>query len=912
MSELDKHLDPAAIEAKWYAKWEADKAFSSDHTQGGESYSIVIPPPNVTGVLHMGHALNNTVQDVLIRWKRMQGFNTVWIPGTDHAGIATQNVVERDLKKQGLTRDDLGREKFLEKVWEYKEQNGSTITHQLRKLGCSCDWEREAFTMSPGLSRAVREVFCRLYEKELIYRGNRIINWCSRCHTALSDEESEHQKEQGKFYHIRYMVKGGTKKQAVIVATTRPETLLGDTGIAINPRDERYAHLKEKTPILPILGRELIVIEDDYVDPEFGTGVVKVTPAHDPNDYDMGMRHDLPSINVMNDDGTMNENAGPYAGQDRFECRKNIVADLEAAGLLVKVEDHEHQVGHCYRCDTVVEPRLSPQWFVKMKPLARPAINVVKDGQVKFVPERWNKTYLNWMENIRDWCISRQIWWGHRIPVFYCNACEHEWADREDAHTCPSCSSNKIRQDEDVLDTWFSSWLWPFSTLGWPEESADMKCYYPTNALSTAPEIIFFWVARMIMAGLEFMGDVPFTEVYLHGTVRDELGRKMSKSPLPGKSYNNSIDPLDVIEKYSADSLRFTLIMLTATGQDVQLTVGFDKDGELNDKLRDEFKDFEIGRNFATKIWNAARFMQMQGETPADFASPKLKKSLLSSDDKHILFKLQNTINTCTENLEKYRFNDYAKELYDFLWHNFCDWYLESSKEAFFGEDAARKHAVLQVMHHVFHQAMRLLHPLMPFVTEELWHAMGYNGEYESIMTAPWPVALEVDELKPWGATQVAFAYVEDKRDLIRAGRLLKSDYNLAAKRVNFTIKPNSEKASNRLEKDLASVVSLLKADLITIDPSYEPASAIPSALTKLGSLYMPVENLIDKDAEVERLMKELNKVQGNLEKVTQKLENEKFVSNAPKEVIARQKELKKELLEQSEKLNKLVSTLSD
>ncbi|MFP6906518.1 MAG: valine--tRNA ligase [Verrucomicrobiota bacterium] len=912
MPELDKHFDPHAIETKWYARWEADKVFSSDHAKGGEPYSIVIPPPNVTGVLHMGHALNNTVQDVLIRWKRMQGYNTVWVPGTDHAGIATQSVVERDLRKEGLTRDDIGREKFLERVWEYKEKNGSTITHQLRKLGCSCDWDREAFTTSPGLSRAVREAFCRLYEKGLIYRGNYIINWCCGCHTALSDEESEHREEQGKFYHIRYMVKDGTREQAIIVATTRPETLLGDTGIAVNPRDERYAHLKEQTPTLPILGRELIVIEDDYVDPEFGTGVVKVTPAHDPNDYLMGQRHNLPSINVMNEDGTMNENAGPYAGQDRFECRKNIVADLEAEGLLVKIEDHKHQVGHCYRCHTVVEPRLSPQWFVKMKPLARPAIDVVNEGRIKFVPERWNKTYLNWMDNIRDWCISRQIWWGHRIPVFYCSACDHEWADREDAQACPNCSSGEIRQDEDVLDTWFSSWLWPFSTFGWPEESDDMKFYYPTNTLSTAPEILFFWVARMIMAGLEFMGEIPFSEVYLHGTVRDELGRKMSKSPLPGKSYNNSIDPLDVIEKYSADSLRFTLVMLTATGQDVQLTVGFDKDGNLNEKLREGFKDFEIGRNFATKIWNAARFMQMQGATPTDFARPELDTSILSSDDKHILFKLQDTINACGENLEKFRFNDYAKELYDFIWHNFCDWYVESSKQAFFGDDSARKDAVLKVMHHVFSQAIRLLHPVMPFVTEELWHAMGYNGEHESIQGAPWPTALDVDELKPWGATQVIFAYVEDKRDLIRTGRLLKSDYNLAAKRVNFTIKPNSEKACKRLEKDLASVVALLKADLITLDPDYEPDSAVPSALTKLGSICMPVEDLIDRDAEVERLMKELNKVQGNLDKVTKKLDNEKFVAHAPEDVIDRQRELKKDLLERVEKLNKLVYTLSE
>ena len=759
MFELAKNYDPKSIEDKWYRWWTEQNMFHGTPAKGGQSYCIIIPPPNVTGILHMGHALNNSIQDVLVRWRRMQGRNTVWVPGTDHAGIATQNVVERELKKEGKTRGDLGRQAFVDRVWKWREKYGATIINQLKKLGASCDWQRERFTMDDGLSNAVSEVFIRLYDKGLIYRGKYIINWCPRCQTALSDEESEYEDLGGKLYYIRYPVQGGAKKDHMIVATTRPETLLGDTAVAINPRDERYRHLVGKTIILPILHRELRVIEDDFVDPKFGTGVVKVTPAHDPNDFAMGIRHSLPQVDVMNDDGTMNEAAGPYAGMDRFACREGIVEDLKDAGLIEKIEDHDHAVGHCYRCHTMVEPRLSPQWFVKMKPLAGPAIEAVRSGRIRFMPERWTKVYLDWMENIRDWCISRQIWWGHRIPVFYCDGCAHEWAAKGRPQNCPKCASDKFRQDEDVLDTWFSSWLWPFSVFGWPENNDDLKFYYPTNTLVTASEIIFFWVARMVMAGMEFMGDIPFSEVYIHGTVRDDTGLKMSKS------LGNSIDPLDIIRQYSADALRFSLIMLTATGQDVYVST----------------EKFEIGRNFGTKIWNAARFMQMHTKDRiVDLEDVKFEPGRLSADDQHILARLNESIAACAENLDLFRFNDYAKTLYEFIWHQFCDWYVEYSKQVFHGNDEGRKQEVLNVMHHVFSNALRLLHPLMPFLTEELWHGMGYNKSNETILLAPWPKAVEWRTL---GIDRAVVDYVDARHELIRIARTLRVDSGITPSR---------------------------------------------------------------------------------------------------------------------------------
>ena len=890
--ELEKHPDPAELERRWYNWWMEKGLFEGDETAGGDPYTIVIPPPNVTGILHMGHALNNTIQDVLIRWQRMKGRNALWVPGTDHAGIATQNVVEKALAKEGITRDDLGREAFVERVWAWREQYGSTIVNQLKMLGASCDWGRTRFTMDEGLSDAVLEVFVRLYDKGLIYKGNYIINWCPRCRTALSDEESEHQDTNGHLWYIRYPIQGGTSKDYVTVATTRPETMLGDVAVAVNPRDERYRGLIGKTVILPVIERELAVIEDDFVDPEFGTGVVKVTPAHDPNDFELGQRHDLSPLNVMNEDATMNSAAGQYEGQSRETCRENLVADLERLGLLDRTEDHRHAVGHCYRCDTVVEPRLSPQWFVKMKPLARPAIDAVKDGRIKFVPERWTKVYLDWLENIRDWCISRQIWWGHRIPVFSCQDCNHSWAAKGSPTTCPSCGGSKIQQDPDVLDTWFSSWLWPFSVFDWPRDNESLKLYYPTQTLTTASEIIFFWVARMIMSGLEFMGDIPFSEVYIHGTVRDDDGLKMSKS------LGNSIDPLEIIEKYSADSLRFSLMMLTATGQDVYVS--------------DE--KFKTGRNFGTKIWNAARFMNMHtNEFSGSVHEPKFDIELLSPDDQHILIKLHKTAEECEENLVKFRLNDAAKSLYEFFWHQYCDWYVEYSKEILYGDDEARKENTLLIMHHVFSSALRLLHPFMPFLTEELWHVMGYNTVHESIMIAPFPVALKASQLKSGGVHAAAESYVDAKHDLIREARILRANYNLTpSQKVNYIVKPASDELAQRLMSDQHSVATLLKAESITVDSEYEPDRATPGGLSRLGHVYMPLEGLIDIGKELGRLNRQIAKVGEQLDKVTRKLDNIDFVNRAPATVVEHEKGRKKDLLEEHEKMQQLIDMLSD
>ena len=895
MKELEKQYDPKAVETRWYTWWQEKGCFHGDAARGGGPYCVVIPPPNVTGILHIGHALNNTIQDILVRWQRMDGKNTVWMPGTDHAGIATQNVVERALRKTGKTRHDLGREEFVGKVWEWKEEYGGTIVRQLKRLGASCDWERERFTMDAGLSQAVEEVFCRLYDKGLIYRANYIVNWCPRCHTALSDEESEHQDTAGKLYYIRYPVKRDGKLTAsefVVVATTRPETLLGDVAVAVSPKDERYAALIGKTLSLPVLHRELPVIADEFVDPAFGTGAVKVTPAHDPNDFEMGRRHSLTPVNVMNHDGTMNEGAGPYAGLDRFECRKRIVTDLTAAGLIEKIDNHQHAVGHCYRCDTIVEPRLSLQWFVRMKPLAEPALQAVKDGRIRFVPERWNKVYVDWMENIRDWCISRQIWWGHRIPVYYCDGCNHQWAGRGKQAACPKCKAETIRQDEDVLDTWFSSWLWPFSTFGWPQDNPDLKFYYPGNTLVTASEIIFFWVARMVMAGIEFMGDIPFREVYIHGTVRDDKGRKMSKS------LGNSIDPLTIIDEFSADALRYSLMMITATGQDVYLS---------NDK-------FEIGRNFGTKIWNAARYMQMQEGADAPPGKRTLAAdfdpALLSADDRHILSKLSQAVEACTGNLEKFRFNDAAHDLYGFIWHEYCDWYVEYSKDVLYGQDAARKAEVLKVMHFAFSTALRLLHPFMPHLTEELWHGMGYGADDETIMLAPWPKPLAA-ELARWGATAEGAQYVDARHELTRVGRMLRADCGIApGQKIDYIIKANSPALTAQLKADVATLKTALKAKEVTVDDAFMPASAMPSALTAIGTVYMPVEGLIDVKAESVKLAQQLAELGGHLERANQKLNNPGFVSKAKPEVVAQFQKSRQEIQDKYDKVKRLLEML--
>ncbi len=889
MSELPKHYDPAVVENKWYEWWMEKGLFHGDSREGGEPYCIVIPPPNVTGILHMGHALNNTIQDILVRWHKMQGRNVVWVPGTDHAGIATQNVVERHLKKEGKTRDDLGREAFIDRVWEWREEYGGTIINQLKKLGAACDWERERFTMDEGLSDAVEEVFIRLYEKGLIYKGNYIINWCPRCHTALSDEESEHQDTQGRLYYLKYPLKDSSS--FITVATTRPETMLGDVAVAVNPEDPRYSEWVGQSLVLPVLQREIPVVADEFVDPAFGTGAVKVTPAHDPNDFEIGLRHELEPINVMHHDGTMNEMSGPYQGMDRFDCRKKLMADLEEQGLVEKTEEHSHAVGHCYRCDTIVEPRLSPQWFVRMKPLAEPAIEAVKDGRIRFVPDRWTNTYMQWMENIRDWCISRQIWWGHRIPVFYCKACGHEWAVKGRPASCAACGSDELYQDKDVLDTWFSSWLWPFSVYGWPNQNEDLHFYYPTQTLVTASEIIFFWVARMIMSGIEFMGDIPFSEVYIHGTVRDEQGRKMSKS------LGNSIDPLTIIDQYSADALRFSLMMITATGQDVFLS---------DDK-------FEIGRNFGTKIWNAARFMQMHSaQYRGDVSKPALDAALLTPDDKHLLATMNKAAEECGQHLERFRFNDAAQVLYEFTWHQYCDWYIEYAKHALNGDEAQRRDQVLEIMHYVFSNILRLLHPFMPFLTEELWHGLGYTGLSESIMTAPWPADC-ADQLRQWGVTDEDVHYVESKHELIRTARTLMADYSIVPKfNITFIIKPDDLELKDRLEEDMPSVVALIRAERLDIKPSYEPDRAMPSAVCSMGSVFMPVEGVIDVEEELTRLEGQASKLKEELGRIVKKLSNEQYIKKAPAEVVEGTRLRHESLKEELRRLAGLTAALRD
>ena len=898
---MEKHYDPKAIEEKWYERWMSSGSFHGDPANGGEPYCIVIPPPNITGILHMGHALNNTIQDILVRWRRMQGRNVVWMPGTDHAGIATQNVVERALEAEGKSRDDLGREAFVERSWLWREQYGNTIISQLKRLGASCDWTRERFTMDEGLSDAVAEVFVRLYDKGLIYRANYIINWCPRCHTALSDEESEHEDHDGRLYYIRYPIEGAAQgePQHIAVATTRPETLLGDVAVAINPGDERYDYLEGKAVCLPVLNRKLAVIKDDFVDAEFGTGIVKVTPAHDPNDFEMGQRHGLTPINVMNGDGSMNEEAGPYVGLDRFECRRRLIGDLEESGLLEKVVSHKHAIGHCYRCNTVVEPRISPQWFVKMKPLAEPALEAVKSGRIKFTPVRWTKVYLEWMENIRDWCISRQIWWGHRIPVYTCSACGHEWAAKTGPANCPQCKAQDIQQDEDVLDTWFSSWLWPFSTYGWPEDNEDLRFYYPTHDLATASEIIFFWVARMIMAGIEFMGDVPFRQVYIHGTVRDDSGQKMSKS------LGNSLDPLHIIDAYSADALRYSLMMITAPGQDVYVS---------NEK-------FEIGRNFGTKLWNAARFMTINGgDVSADGwravaceAIPEFETDQLSADDHYVLWHLRELISTCTANLEAYRINDAAHGLYEFVWHQFCDWHIEYARGVLQTGDESRRTQQLRIMHYVFSNALRLLHPMMPFITEELWHTMGYGDEDEFIMLASWPDLSDEAAISGWQLDQGSVEYVDAKHELIRAGRNLKADYQIPeTKQVDFIIKPVDAEIEAKLEQDRANLVGLLKASKVTVEAEFVPDKAMPTGVSKLGHIYLPLDDVINREEEVQRLTGKLDKVVRDLSITSTKLDNRTFVSKAPADVVQKQRDRRAELLEDQKKLTRLIEVLTE
>ncbi len=845
MKELEKVYNPQEFEDRIYDFWLKGRYFHSEPDESKEPFTIVIPPPNVTGQLHMGHALDETLQDILIRYKRMQGFNALWVPGTDHAGIATQIKVEEVLRKEeGLTRYDLGREKFLERVWDWKKMYGDRIINQLKKLGSSCDWDRERFTMDEGCSKAVKEVFVNLYEKGLIYKGNRIINWCPNCTTALSDAEVEYEEQPGHFWHIRYPVKDSD--EYVTIATTRPETLLGDSAVAVHPEDERYTHLVGKMLILPLVNREIPVVADEYVDKEFGTGCVKITPCHDPNDFEVGKRHNLEEILVLDGNAKINANGGKYEGMDRYEARKQIVADLEEGGFLVKIEDHTHNVGTCYRCGCTVEPMASSQWFVKMQPLAEKSIKEVKAGSTKFVPDRFSKTYLNWMENVHDWCISRQLWWGHRIPAYYCDACGEMVISKEDVHTCPKCGA-PMRQEEDVLDTWFSSALWPFSTLGWPEKTPELDYYYPTSVLVTGYDIIFFWVARMIFSGLEQMGEVPFEHVLIHGSVRDSQGRKMSKS------LGNGIDPLEVIKEYGADALRFTLATGNAPGND----------------MRYYPERVESSRNFANKVWNAARFILMNlKEEDLTFKAENLKP-----EDEWILTRYNDVVRDVTENLDKFEIGLALQKVYDFIWDLFCDWYIELVKPRLYagGEEGATAQRVLL---HVFSGSLKMLHPFMPFITEEIWQALPVADE--ACMTARFPAydpALNFAE----GAEKM-----EHVMETIKAIRNRRAEMNV----------PHSRKATLYIETahtewfEGAEIFyqKLAGADQVLIN---QPA---PEGTVKLvcngASLYIPFAELVDIEGEIARLTKELEKAEGELKRVNGKLSNQGFIAKAPAALV--------------------------
>lgn len=877
---IPKVYDPASVEKKWYEFWEKNRYFHAEPEPGKKPFSIVIPPPNITGKLHMGHALDNTLQDILIRWHRMMGDNTLWMPGYDHAGLATQIKVEEVLKKEeGKTRFDLGREEFVKRVWAWKEEYGDRIINQLKCLGISCDWERKRFTMDEGCSRAVRETFVSLFEKRLIYKGTRITNWCVNCHTALSDIEVEHEDTPGHLWYVRYPVVG-EEDTYLTIATTRPETIPGDTAVAVNPEDERYAKLIGKTLRLPILNREIPVIADSYVDTKFGTGAVKITPSHDPNDYEMGLRHNLPEIVVIGKDGVMTEEAGPFAGLERYECRKQIVARLKEEGYLVKIEEHSHAVGHCQRCHNIVEPLVSTQWFVKMQPLVKAAVDCVTDGRTQFVPERFTKNYTGWMENIHDWCISRQIWWGHRIPVWYCDDCGEMSASRTDLEKCPKCGSTHIHQDEDALDTWFSSALWPFSTMGWPDNTELLKQFYPTSVLVTGYDIIFFWVARMLIMGMEFMKEIPFEKVFIHGLVRDSQGRKMSKS------LGNGIDPLEVIEKYGADTLRFMLITGNTPGND----------------MRFYWERVEGTRNFANKIWNASRFalMNMEGyDKDAELAPYTLA-------DKWILSRLQDTVKDVTGLLERFELGEAGRAIYDFIWSEVCDWYIEIAKPRLYNKEAAAERATAQhVLATVLVSAMKLLHPYMPFITEEIYQCLPH--EAESIMISKWPVADEslIDPEAERGMNAIM--------DSIKAIRNMRAEVNANPGKKIPAIMLVSEDLREVVAHNDSYIKLLGGIDNLELRPlnGEKPENAMAAVVTGI-EVYLPLAGLIDVEKETQRLSKELAAMEKDLQRAGGKLNNAGFLAKAPEDVIAKERAKYEELSGKIEAVKKRMAYLAE
>ncbi len=845
--ELAKAYNPGEFEDRIYRFWEESGFFHAEIDQNKKPYTIMMPPPNITGQLHMGHALDNTLQDILIRFKRMQGFSALWLPGTDHASIATEAKIVEAMRKEGVTKEDLGREKFLERAWNWKKEYGGRIVKQLRKMGSSADWERERFTMDEGCNKAVKQVFCNLYNKGLIYRGERIINWCPHCLTSISDAEVEYEEQAGHFWHLRYPLKDGTGY--INLATTRPETLLGDTAVAVNPKDERYKDLVGKTLILPIVHREIPIVADDYVEMDFGTGVVKITPAHDPNDFEVGLRHQLPVINVMTDDAKITDDYPKYAGMDRYEARKAIVADLEAEGALVKIEDYTHNVGTCYRCGTTVEPRVSKQWFVKMKTLAQPAIDAVKNGETDFVPPHFEKTYFHWLENIRDWCISRQLWWGHQIPAFYCDCCGETVVTKENEAFCPKCGK-KMRQDPDTLDTWFSSALWPFSTLGWPEKTPELDYFYPTNVLVTGYDIIPFWVMRMMFSGIEHTGKAPFNTVLIHGLVRDSLGRKMSKS------LGNGIDPLEIIEQYGADALRLTLVTGNAPGND----------------MRYSEEKITASRNFANKLWNAARFIRM------NIDGHDVKNELpdtLTTEDKWIVSTLNTVTKEVTENLEKYELGIAVQKLYDFIWDCFCDWYIELTKSRLQKNDDSAQNA-RQVLVWVLDQALRLLHPFMPFITEELWQALPHEGE--TIMLQSFPVYSENNHY-PEAVREMTMIM-----DAIKAIRTRRAEMNVPpSRKAQVYIAAKEQKP---FENGALFFTRLASASELHVAESFEIESAV-TLVTADAKIYIPMDELVDKEAELKRLNKELANAEKELAFNEKKLSNQGFVAKAPEKVIA-------------------------